>query len=291
MKAVSDRPITAAVGARDWREMLGRASADKETVTKLNWIEVSPIHRAFAPMAREQKFDMSEMAIVTALQALAYGKPLLLLPVTIAARFQHRCLITRRASAPLGPRGLAGRRIGVRAYTQTTGVWLRGILQNEYGVPAESVRWVTQEGAHVAEYLDPAWVERAPAGRKLPELLRTGEVNAIIMGNDLPDTPDFVPVIADPDAAAQAWFRKRSVVPVNHMLMVKRDRFSENPHALRALWELIEACKPAGAITGTVAHRPAIELLLSYCDQQKLLPRRMSVDEVFEPTVALLGNI
>jgi len=283
------QPITAVIGATAWRDSLQRASAKARTFI-LSWAEVPVIHRAFAPMAREQAFDLSEMAIVTALQALAYGKPLLLLPVTIAARFQHRCLIARRTDEPLRPENLAGRRIGVRAYTQTTGVWLRGILQNDYGIAPETVRWVTQEGAHVAEYRDPDWVERAPAGVSLPQLLRSGAIDAAILGNDLPDDPDLAPVIADPDAAAQAWYRKHGVVPVNHMLMVRADRFAANPAALRELWNMIGNAKPDGAVTGIAAHRPALDLLLGYCDQQKLLPRRMSVDEIFEPTLAAFGE-
>jgi 4,5-dihydroxyphthalate decarboxylase len=291
MNPAIDQPITAVIGAQKWRDALRRASAQADAIVRLDWIEVSSINRTFAPMAREQKFDLSEMAIVTALQALAYGKPLLLLPVTVTARFPHRCLITRRASAPLHPQDLAGRRIGVRGYTLTTGVWLRGILQNEYGVAVDSVRWVTQEGAHVAEYQDPPWVERGPAGTKLPELLRTGEVDAIIMGNDLPDDPEFVPVIADPDAAAQDWFKKHGVDPINHMLMVKRERFDADPGALRKLWNLIEICKPEGSVIGIEAHRRVLELLLGYCDQQKLLPRRLGLDEIFAPTTALMDKI
>jgi len=236
------------------------------------------------------------MAIVTALQALAYGKPLLLLPVTIAARFQQRCLIAMNATAPLTPADLPGRRIGVRAYTQTTGVWIRGILQNDYGVAPEAIRWITQEGAHLAEYKDPDWVERAAPGRSLVDLLRAGEIDAAILGNDLPDDPDLVSVIANPDAAAQAWFAKHAVVPINHMMMVRKDVAIAHPAAIRDLWRAIHHAKPAATGTsamtpiGIEANRHALETVLRYCEQQKLLPQKMDVDHIFSDTIAVLGE-
>src|SRR5579859_214349 len=152
----------------------------------LDFEDVEPIHRAFAPMAREQKFDVSEMAIVTAIMALAYGKPLVILPVTLAARFQHHTMIGRAKDRPATPEGMRGRRVAVRAYSQTTGVWIRGILQNDYGVAPDAMKWVTQEGAHVSEYKDPPWVERTDPKHKLTDLLAGGEVDAAIFGNDLP---------------------------------------------------------------------------------------------------------
>ncbi|ARQ00347.1 hypothetical protein [Pseudorhodoplanes sinuspersici] len=287
--------LTAAIGSRAWRKTLETAQAEAETF-QLSFADVSPIHRAFAPMAREQKFDVSEMAIVTALQAIAYGKPLLILPVTLAARFQHGCLIARKSDAPLRPENLRGRRIGVRAYTQTTGVWLRGILQNDYGVAPDSIRWVTQEGAHLAEYRDPSWVERAPSGRTLAELLRSGDIDAAIFGNDLPDDPDFAPVIAAPREAARAWYDKHDVVPINHMMVVRKDVAAAHPAAMRDLWQTIHRAKPVAAerpdmaAIGIAANRRSLAMILHYCEQQTLLPCAMMVDDIFDETTAMLGE-
>jgi 4,5-dihydroxyphthalate decarboxylase len=281
--------LTAVIGARAWRDSLQKAASQVEGAS-IDFVEVSPIHHAFAPMAREQKFDISEMAIVTALQALAYDKPVVLLPVTVASRFQHRCLITMRSEQPLRPSGLSGRRIGVRAYTQTTGVWVRGILQNDYGVAAEAVHWVTQEGAHLAEYRDPDWVERTAAAASLPTMLREGSIDAAILGNDLPDDADFVPVIESPEDAAQDWFKRHGVVPVNHVLMVRKDIAEAHRSVLRNLWRALERTKPANSAFGTAAHKDALELLLAYCDQQKLLPRRLTVDDIFDAARAVLGE-
>src|SRR5215210_2054040 len=166
----------------------GRVSSD---LTALDLDEIAPINRAFAPMVREGRFDVSEMAIATFLQAKAHGKPLVLLPVVMAARFQQSALLCRADGDIRGPGDLVGRRVGVRAYSQTTGVWLRGILADEHGVRPEAVRWVTFEDAHVAEYRDPPFAERAPPGSDLVAMLCHGELDAIIVGNEVPNDPSL----------------------------------------------------------------------------------------------------
>src|SRR5215207_10380199 len=88
---------------------------------------------------REQRFDVSEIAIATFLQAKAYRKPLVLLPVVLAARFQQSALLCRTDGDIRRPGDLVDRRVGVRAYSQTTGVWLRGILADEHGIRPEAV--------------------------------------------------------------------------------------------------------------------------------------------------------
>ena len=190
--AIGKHPHTAAL-----RE--GRVTS---TLATLDFADIPTINRAFAPMVREQRFDVCEMAIATFLQAKAYGKPLVLLPVTLAARFQQLALLCRSDSQIHGPKDLAGCRVGVRAYSQTTGVWLRGILAHEHGVRPEDVRSVTFEGAHVAEYNDPPWVERAAAGNDLVGMLQQGKLDAIIVGNELPDAPGLRTVFPDPEVSA-----------------------------------------------------------------------------------------
>ena len=292
---MSKLKLSAAIGFKPWRDGLAREQA-QESAFELDFIEVSPIHRAFAPMARELRFDVSEMAIVTALQALAYGKKLILLPVTLAARFQHQCLITRKSDTPITAGELAGRRIGVRAYTQTTGVWIRGILENDYGVPASSVTWVTQEGAHLAEYVNPAWVTQQDDPRSLPQMLHDGDIDAAILGNDLPDDPGLVPVITDPAATAKAWFETHHVVPTNHVMVVRQDVAEANPEAIRALWRTLLRAKPAPvggvdfAAIGIAENTPPIEMLLEYCAQQALLPHPVNIAELYAPARKLLGD-
>ncbi|HET9904809.1 MAG TPA: hypothetical protein VFQ27_14025 [Xanthobacteraceae bacterium] len=260
--------------------------------------DLHPAHLAFKPMVRELRFDVSEMAIVTYLQAKAFGKPLVLLPVVMLGRFQHHCMLYNSARGTIGPADLRGRRVGVRAYTQTTGAWLRGILARDYGVASDSVRWVTFEDAHVAEYRDPPGVERAAAGKTLDGMLDTGEIDAAIYGAELPDDPRLKSVIPDPQAAAEAWHRKYGVVPINHMVVVCERLTKSRPDVVRELYDLFVRAKRAAAPaepsgidfhpTGVAACRPALAMIIDYAVEQRLIPRRFTVDELFDETTGTL---
>jgi 4,5-dihydroxyphthalate decarboxylase len=234
----------------------------KPDLLRLDFADISPINRAFAPMVREGRFDVCEMAIATFLQAKAYGKPLVLLPVVVAARFQEGALLCGTDSDLRGPADLVGRRVGVRAYSQTTGMWLRGILAEDRGVGAEQVRWVTFEDAHVAEYRDPPWAERAPPGKKMLAMLRTGELDAVIVGNDVPDDPGLRTVFPDPRAAAGDFCRKHGFVPVNHLVVGTRELAENRPDLMSELMRMFhEAAKIAGP-ERPPALEPAVELAL-----------------------------
>jgi 4,5-dihydroxyphthalate decarboxylase len=277
--------LTLALGAAPRFAAL-RAAGALPDGTALAFPDVSPIHRAFAPMAREGRFDLSEMAIVTAIQALAFGRPLLLLPVTLAARFQHRCLIRLASRPEVTPATLCGARIAVRAYTQTTGFWVRDILAEEHGIAPGDVTWITQEGAHVAEYADPPNVSRG-ADVPLIELLRRGGAEAAILGNDLPDGPEFAPVIAEPGAASRAWAARHGIAMVNHVLVARQDVAAARPGALRAaIRALADPLLPAGE----AALRPVLEHILPAMQRQALLPRDITADEVLAPARALLAD-
>ena len=268
-----------------------KAGQVASTRLRLDFADLSPVNRAFAPMVRELRFDLCEMAIATFLQARAYGKALVLLPVTVAARFQESALLCRADSDISGPAGLAGRRVGVRAYSQTTGMWLRGILAENHGVTPEQVRWVTFEDAHVAEYRDPPWAERAPTGKELLGMLRAGELDAVIVGNDVPDDPNLRAVFPDPAAASAAFWRKHRLVPVNHMVTIRRELAESHPDLVAELLRMFRDSKaaaplaPAGRdplLMGRAALRPAIGLALRYAIEQRLLPRHLDEEEVWE---------
>src|SRR6204780_2299371 len=136
--------LSVAVGAYPHTQAL-KSGRIASAALQLEFVEISPINRAFAPMVRERRFDVCELAIATFLQAKAHGKELALLPVAVAARFQESALLCRADSAIRGPADLAGRRIGVRAYSQTTGMWLRGLLAEGWGGKPAAVLWIPFE--------------------------------------------------------------------------------------------------------------------------------------------------
>jgi 4,5-dihydroxyphthalate decarboxylase len=259
--------------------------------------DIKPANRFFKPMVRELKFDVSEMAIATYVQAKAYGKPLVLLPATMMGRFQHGTILCS-AARPLTPADLAGKRVGVRSYSQTTAVWVRGILQNDYGVDVDRVRWVTFEDGHVAEYREPAGVERVGGDKNLLKMLREGELDAAIYGADLPNDPTLQSLIPAPETAAQKWYAQHKVVPINHMVVVTDKLAKSDPGAVKEIYRILLQGKKAaglpraGAIDflpfGLTACRPALQTIINYALQQSLIPRKIDVEELLDDTTRAL---
>jgi 4,5-dihydroxyphthalate decarboxylase len=275
-----------------------KAGEIKSDLVSFHFNEFELIHEAFKPMIREGRFDWGELAIVTFLQAKAQGAPLVLLPAVIGGRFQHHCVAYNSDFSTLAPADLNGKRIGVRSYTQTTGVWIRGILQNEYGVDPNSVEWVTFEDAHVPGYVAPPNVVRAPDGKKLKKMLFDGEIDAAMLGKDMPKEPNIKPVIADPKGTARAWYDKRHIVPMNHMVVVRDTLSRQRPDVVRELYRMLEASRdrdtsPADGIQmrpfGVENLRAALETVIEYAVQQKVIDKRLSVDQLFDDTTRALG--
>jgi 4,5-dihydroxyphthalate decarboxylase len=275
-----------------------KAGAIKSDRVALRLTEINPVYKAFLMMVREQKFDVCEMALATFLQAKAYGKPLTLLPATMMGRFQHGTMLYNSERGTVTPDSLAGRRIGVRSFAQTTGVWLRGILWKDYGLDLGKVKWVTFEDAHLAEFRDPPGVERAADGKDMTKMVLDGELDAAIFGGNIPTDPRLKSVIAEPEAAGKEWYKNHGTVPLNHMVVVKSDLSRSDPGAVREVFRMLHDSKTAaglpkpGAIDpipfGYDAVRPALDLMSSYALEMKIIPRRCAVEELFDDTTRAL---
>jgi 4,5-dihydroxyphthalate decarboxylase len=266
---------------------------------RFSFADVTPVHKAFAPMVRQQAYDLCELAVVTCLQAVAYARPVVLLPIVVASRFQRGCLITHRQRGVSTPEALVGKRIGVRSYTQTTGMWVRAHLVEDYGLATDSMRWLTRDPAHVEQYQDPPFVEHDTTGKGLVDMLRDGDIDAAIFGNDLPDDDAFVPVIPDArNKDLQGW-QRHGFVPINHMMSASLDIARRDPAAVKEAYRLIkdaihQSAAPDGQPQTTSAGfrqlRAPMAWIIDACLEQRLLPRRLSLDEVFGPAEQLLGG-
>ena len=279
-----------------------RALLDGEVsspLVRFEFHEVEPIHDAFKPMAQRQVYDASEMAIFTYLQARSYNKPLVLLPIVLAARFQHPCIVYNTAfHAQLTPAMLPGLRVGVRAYSQTTGAWVRNILADEHGLDLEAIKWITFEGGHLEEYREPGFVTRAPAGTKLLPMLMSGGVDAAILGNDLPDDPRIKAVIPNARTAGRAALERTGLIPINHMLVVTKALAESRPDLVRAIFALFRAAKeavpqdagqPDLRPIGCKAIAPSLRSVAGLAHHQQLIPEQFSMDELFADARAILG--
>ena len=180
-----------------------RSGAIKSDLVEYDFDDVKVPNTAFKPLVREAKYDVAELAINTFLQAKYYNKPYILLPATIVGRGQIHNLLYNSDRGVVKPTELHGKRVGVRAYTQTTGMWVRGMLAELYGMDVEKVNWVTFEDGHVSEYKDPPFVSRAEPGKKIADMLLAGELDAAII-TDKAD-PRLKPVIPDHEAVSRKW--------------------------------------------------------------------------------------
>jgi 4,5-dihydroxyphthalate decarboxylase len=275
----------------------GKVTSDLVT---FEFPEVQVANRGFKSIVRDAKYDVGELAIGTYLQAKAYNKPYVLLPAVAMARGQHHTIAYNPERGHLAPSDLNGRRVGVRAYTQTTGAWLRGILADDYGVDVDSIRWITFEDPHLAEYQDPDIVERAPAGKDLVKMLLDGEIDAAIVGDNIPDAR-LKPLIPDPEAAAHKWAMSHGGVPINHMVVVRDSISKSRPDVVREVFRMLVESKKAANLPdsdtllnplrfGVENMRQPLEIIIDYCLRQRLIPRRFTVDELFDDTTRVLAS-
>jgi 4,5-dihydroxyphthalate decarboxylase len=259
---------------------------------ELEFVEVEPIHRAFAPMVRELRYDVSELAVATLLQAVEAGRPVVALPVVLHGNHHHRSIWSWAGLDGLGPADLRGRRVGVRAYSQTTGLWVRGLLSDTYGVASRDISWVTTEGPHVASAGEPANVERTDA--KLVDLLRAGDLAAVVMGARSADHVDgLVPLIPDWEARQEQHVRRHGWIPVNHLAVVRRDLLETRPDLVRALYRALThsidlARSESGTVRETVVRYGVTDTLLATLDtairharEQELIRSAMTAESLF----------
>lgn len=266
-----------------------------------------PVHDAFGRAVNNLAFDVSELAVVTFLQAKSAGVPLSLLPIAVLSRFQHQFLVAD-VDRPRQPEQLIGARIGVRSYSVTTAVWLRGLLEDDYGVPADSVTWVAATSAHLTGYRDPVNVERMSAGQTLEQRLEAGGVDAAVLGT--PAAPlgarATVPVIENAEAVAAEWFRRHGFVPINHVLAVTSDLVTKAPDLVAEIYRMAAEARAIGlgdptlvpGVPGVTAAdalsigieslRPGLELISRYAAAQHIIPASIAVDDMFGDVLAVV---
>jgi 4,5-dihydroxyphthalate decarboxylase len=241
-------------------------------------LEIDPINRAFRPMVNDLVYDVSEMALVTHMLGQAMRRPLRGIPVVMMRQSAHRMLHCPVDSSLRSPRELEGRTVGVRAYTQTTGTWLRGIVQDQFGVDLSALQWVTFEDAHVDGFVDPPNCARAPAGKTLLQMTLDGEVDAAV---GLEPHPRLRILIPDVEQAEAAF----APAPINHVVVVRESLAREYPWLTHELFGMFCAARELApgeaAPYGLEPNRPAIERLAHYAYQQGITSRPFTPDELF----------
>jgi 4,5-dihydroxyphthalate decarboxylase len=283
-------------GKRTLKALLGnypytaplKSGAIKSDRFNLEFIEIEPVWDGFKGMIREDKYDISEMAVVTYMIARAHNKPLALLPATMTGRFQHPYAIYNGDTGTLTPRDLNGKRVGIRSFTTTTGAWIRAILAEDYDVDLDSIEWITFEEPHVAEYRDTT--KRAPPGKKIIPMLLDGELDAVL-GESSSD-PRAKSIFGDPQAEARRWYEKRKLVPINHLVVMRMGDVLSDPDTAHEVWRLLKLAKsmapppsqPDPTPFGIEPNRRSLQMIADHAFRQGLIPRPIPVDEMFEGT-------
>jgi 4,5-dihydroxyphthalate decarboxylase len=252
----------------------------------LEHVEVVPANRAFRPMVNQLAYDASEMALVTLLLAREYERPIAGVPVVLMQQSAYGMLLVRQGSTLAHPKDLEGRTIGVRAYTQTTGTWLRGMLHDQFDVDLTTLRWVTFEPAHVDGFVDPSNTERAPAGKTVAEMLRNGQIDAAA-GLEPSEHLDLRTLLPNPVDLEHDFLRQTGVRPINHTMVVRQDLLTREPWIREELAKMVGAAKAiagGGPPDGLEINRGALTLLARYAFEQHITQRTISVEELYSAT-------
>ena len=256
---------------------------------------IEPIHHAFKRMSENVAFDVSEMAIVTAMQAVDHGRDIVPLPITVASRVQHKCIIQNANFTALGPKDLEGKTVAVRAYSQTTGAWVRAILETEFDVDCKKITWVTQNPPHVVDAAEPSNVLRDKNGKSTLEQIESGLVAAAIFGNDLPEEPWVKPVIENADEIGRASLEKLGLVQINHVIAVSRSLFEKNPGMIKSLFEQFRFARETLSKDeqkmlpiGINDMNFSIETLAQSAFNQNLITKKLSTRDIFGEAEKLL---
>ncbi|WP_454887543.1 phosphate ABC transporter substrate-binding protein [Sphingomonas oryzagri] len=286
---LADSPIT-----RPLRD--GRVTSD---LVRFEFCGPAVAHEGFKALVAGDTFDGGELALATLLQARSYGRRLSLLPAVMSGGLHHTSISYNAQFGPLAPRDIEGRRVAVRSYSQTTGIWVRGFLSEDFGVDLSRVTWVCSGGAHVPEYRDPPGVEHAEPGSDLGQMLVDGEVAAFIIGVEgLPKGGDMRPLIPDPARAAQTWRDRHGTVPINHLFVLNSEIVEARPDVARETYRMLsEAKRIAGTFPrsdyynfGFDANARAIDLFCRLSQEQGIVSDLYRSSDLYEDaTVALEG--
>ncbi len=253
---------------------------------RLDQIKVEPQIAAYRRMVRDLAFDVCELAPTTYLCAKAFNKQFTAIPVFLTRDFHHRSVICNVASGIKEPKDLVGKKFGVRAYTVTTGVWTRGILEAEYDVDPAEVTWYTDDEEHVTEWVAPPNVVKLPPGESLAEMIAAGRLDAALSGAagigrsgpptanweaaaaqavTAPTAAKLAPLFPNARALEVEWYRRTKIFPIHGLIVIKNAVLAEHPWVAPELLRAFQASKElhlmrlAGAGASTADDRHILE--------------------------------
>jgi 4,5-dihydroxyphthalate decarboxylase len=278
-----------------------------------------PSSERHSRFVRSFEFDVCELQIAQYLGLKSRGVPITAIPVFPHRRFNHSCVMVRLDSNIARPEDLRGRRVGVHGHFNPIALWIRGILQHEFDLPASEINWVADGSEDMPGWAPPTWlkIERAPAGRKMQDLIKNGEIDAQILSDSGGEVTAINKVVRrlwpNYREVEAHYYRRTGIFPIRHLVVVKNDVIQRVPEVAPRLVQVFDDAKQQAyrywsdhrrsslawfgaqqeeekALLGSdpwpysiAENRIVLETLLDYAFEQSITDRRLTIEEIFAP--------
>ncbi len=311
--------LTIACGDYDRTHPLIDGSVKPEGID-LNWLTL-PHLEIWTRMLNYYDFDLSEISLSSYITARTLGMPLTAIPVFPARAFRHSYVFINTKSGIREPKDLMGKRVGLGEFQQTATVWIRGILQHEYGVDLDEIDWVLwTPHARMETPLPKRYkVSRIPAGGKPDQMLFDGELDAIMVPSLFPSLfappPHVRRLFQDYPAVEREYFKQTGIFPIMHSIALRQDVWEKHPWIARSLFKGFQRAKEDAYARltdlspyklslawfrepveeqrlllgndpwpyGLENNRHVVETLATYLYEQGLADRLMKMEDLFAP--------
>jgi 4,5-dihydroxyphthalate decarboxylase len=271
-------------------------------------------------MLRNREFDVAELSMSNYLMAKYTGLPFTAIPVFLHRRFRHGFVFLNAAKGIAKPTDLIGRKVGLRNFQATANLWIRGILEHDYGVPHRGLHWLKQDDEEV-DWTPPSdlHIQRIAAGKSIEKMLLDGEIDALIH-------PELIQPILDRDKRVTRlfpnyrqlemdYFKRTGIFPIMHTTAIKQEIVDKYPWVPINLYQALEAAKKAAykrmenprivplawfrsfweeqeEVLGAdpwvyglgAVNRKALETLMQYSQEQGLIGSKIALEELFVTT-------
>lgn len=314
--------LTLACGNYDRTRALIDGTVQPEGID-LNYITLGP-GEIFWRMLNNEEFDASEMSLSTYTILRSQGDTrFTALPVFPSRVFRHGCIYVNAGAGIQKPQDLKGKRMGVGDYQMTAAVWVRGLLQHEYQVGPEDVEWVVAAPVCAGiELPERVHISHIDSGQSLERKLESGEIDAlasVVMPKALfAEKPAVKRLIPNYREIETDYYRRTGIFPIMHTFVVKTELFQREPWVALSLYKafvqakdlnfkrlydtnalvvslpwLVDDIESTRRIFGPEiwdysieGSRPTLEAFVQYLEEQKLVRRPMTVEELFPAAIS-----
>jgi 4,5-dihydroxyphthalate decarboxylase len=317
---MADLRLTLACGPYD-RTLALQDGSIKPDGIELTYVARQPAE-IFWRMLQYREFDVSELSLSNYTSLVDAGNPpFIAIPVFPSRVFRHGYIFINTEKGIREPKDLIGKRGGVPEYTMTAAVYIRGLLEHEYGVQPSSVEWLQSRADRIERALpNDVKVTHTTGGQELGDMLERGEIDFLITANNpvsfRKGSPKVARLFSNYKEVEADYYRRTRIYPIMHTVVIRRDVYDANPWVALSLYQAFSAAKdrcyrlisdtgsakatlawlqpaleeeqavfgPDWWAYGIEANRPSIDALLEYSFEQGLSDRRLTVEELFAPS-------